>query len=114
MIWLFIVVCSLLFILLVLSRFWSVWLFWATLVVGQGGQLFLVVYFSSLLFFCLFLVGFGRFGCFGRHLLLGRVGGVVTEVKGKQQATSLAAQPTSMWDHAFPRSMMILLMNLMI
>ena len=64
--------------------------------------------------FFLFLVGFGRFGCFGRHLLLGRVGGVVTEVKGKQQATSLATQPTSMWNHAFPRSMMILLMNLVI
>ena len=62
--------------------------------------------------FFLFLVGFGRFGCFGRHLLLGRVGGVVTEVKGKQHATSLATQPTSMWNHAFPRSMMILLMNL--
>ena len=81
-----------------------------TLVVEQGGRLFLVVYFSSWLFF-LFLVGFGRFG---RHLLLGRVGGVVTEVRGKQHATSLATQPTSMWDHAFPRSMMILLMNLMI
>ena len=53
--------------------------------------------------FFLFLVGFGRFGCFGRHLLLGRVGGVVTEVKGKQHATSLATQPTSMWDHAFPK-----------
>ena len=84
-----------------------------TLVVEQGGRLFLAVYFSSLLFF-LFLVGFGRFGCFGRHLLLGRVGGVVTEVRGKQHATSLATQPTSMWNHAFPRSMMILLMNLVI
>ena len=81
-----------------------------TLVVEQGGRLFLVVYFSSWLFFFVF----GWFGCFGRHLLLGRVGGVVTEVKGKQHATSLATQPTSMWDHAFPRSMMILLMNLMI
>ena len=85
-----------------------------TLVVEQGGRLFLVVYCGSLLFFCWFLAGFGQFGCFGRHLLLGRVGGVVTEVKGKQHATSLATQPTSMWNHAFPRSMMILLMNLMI
>ena len=48
----------------------------------------------------MFLVGFGRFGCFGRHLLLG---GVVTEVRGKQHATSQATQPTSMWDHAFPK-----------
>ena len=46
-----------------------------TLVVEQGGRLFLVVYCGSLLFFCLFLVGFGQIGCFGRHLLLGRVGG---------------------------------------
>ena len=28
---------------------------------------------------------------------------MVTEVKGKQHATSLATQPTSMWDHAFPK-----------
>ena len=37
--------------------------------------MFLVVDCSFWLFFCLFLVGFGRFGCFGRHLLLDRVGG---------------------------------------
>ena len=28
---------------------------------------------------------------------------MVTEVEGKQHATSLATQPTSMWDHAFPK-----------
>ena len=106
--WLFILVLGCFFLFLVgFGRFGC---FGRHLLLGKVGgcSLFSIV---ALGCFFLFLVGFGRFG---RHLLLGRVGGVVTEVKGKQHATSLATQPTSMWDHAFPRSMMILLMNLMI
>ena len=102
--------CSLLFFCWVLVGFGRFGLFGRHLLLGRVGGCSLL----SIVALGCFLLVFGWFGCFERHLLLGKVGGVVTEVKGKQHATSLATQPTSMWDHAFPRSMMILLMNLMI